>query len=101
MEETIINWLSSWYLEQCNGDWEHTYGVKIDNIDNPGWQVKIDLKDTEYEFQTCSLIKEENANDWLHYEIVECVFSGYCSPNNLSKLLEAFRKIIKSERKML
>ena len=41
--------IQEWYISQCNGDWEHCYGIKIDNIDNPGWAVKIDLHDTEPE----------------------------------------------------
>jgi hypothetical protein len=30
-----------WYLEQCNDLWEHSYGVKIDTLDNPGWLLVI------------------------------------------------------------
>ena len=35
-----------WYKSMCNDDWEHTYGVCITNIDNPGWSLKIELIDT-------------------------------------------------------
>ena len=31
-----------WYLSQCNGDWEHAYGVKIDTLDNPGWTLEVE-----------------------------------------------------------
>jgi len=34
------------YRGQCDGDWEHSYGVKIETLDNPGWLVTIDLTDT-------------------------------------------------------
>lgn len=25
--------LQTWYVSHCNGEWEHTYGVKIDSLD--------------------------------------------------------------------
>ena len=45
----LIKWIEEWYLSNCNNDWEHCYGVKIDNIDNPGWTINIDLIDTPLE----------------------------------------------------
>jgi hypothetical protein len=30
-----------WYTKQCNGDWEHSYGIRIDTIDNPGWSLTL------------------------------------------------------------
>ncbi|OAX48412.1 hypothetical protein gpAD87_09590 [Paenibacillus sp. AD87] len=48
-----LKWLQNWYLENCNGDWEHSYGVKIDTVDNPGWSVEIDLTDTY--FRRCAV----------------------------------------------
>ncbi len=41
--------INKWFEEQCNGDWEHIYGIKIYTLDNPGWAVKIDLYDTDLE----------------------------------------------------
>jgi len=34
--------LQAWYVVQCDGDWEHTYGVKIETLDNPGWMLRVD-----------------------------------------------------------
>jgi len=51
----VLAELQRWYESQCNEDWEHQYGVKIDTLDNPGWSVIIDLDDTDLEgkpFQT-------------------------------------------------
>ena len=45
----ILIWLQNWYKQQCDGCWEHLYGIEIGNLDNPGWTVKIDLSDTSYE----------------------------------------------------
>ena len=41
-----VSSLEEWYARQCNGDWEHHYGVRVETIDNPGWRVRIDLAET-------------------------------------------------------
>ncbi len=45
MSADNLNWLSQWYLSQCDSDWEHSLGVKIDTLDNSGWTLK-NLTDT-------------------------------------------------------
>ena len=47
---SITNWLQDWYLEQCDGNWEHENQIKIYTLDNPGWTIKIDLKDLDIEY---------------------------------------------------
>jgi len=47
MSDDNLIWLSQWYLSQCDNNWEHSFGVKVDTLDNPGWSLKIDLTDTE------------------------------------------------------
>ncbi len=32
--------LQRWYSAQCDGDWEHGLGVRIETLDNPGWMVQ-------------------------------------------------------------
>ena len=39
--------LQAWYIAQCDGAWEHTYGIKIETLDNPGWMLRVDLVETE------------------------------------------------------
>jgi hypothetical protein len=34
--EDLLEWLMRWYAAHCDGEWEHTYGVVIDTLDNPG-----------------------------------------------------------------
>lgn len=49
--------LQRWYAAQCNGEWEHRFGVQIQSLDNPGWLVKVDLVGTsmaERSFATLS-----------------------------------------------
>ncbi|MDP8910052.1 MAG: immunity 53 family protein, partial [Chloroflexota bacterium] len=50
---------------QCDGDWEHSYGVEICTLDNPGWSVKVDLQGTELKagaFQRNEVHRSED--DW-------------------------------------
>ncbi len=44
-----IDRLQNWYSSQCDGYWEHSYGIKIETLDNPGWACFIDLLGTNME----------------------------------------------------
>ena len=37
-----------WYNGNCDGDWQHEYGIKIETVDNPG-SIKIALSYTPIE----------------------------------------------------
>ena len=43
MDSNLIHWIEKWYKGNCNGDWEHSYGITIETLDNPGWDFTIDL----------------------------------------------------------
>lgn len=76
----------------CNGDWEHTYGIFINNIDNPGWSLKVELKDTylyEVEFKP-QRIQRQNEGDWVLCNVEDGEFHGYGGPNNLGEIIEIF-----------
>ena len=35
METNLLKWLDDWYESNCDGDWEHSYSVKIEgNVSN-------------------------------------------------------------------
>ncbi len=51
----LVEQIQAWYAAQCDGGWEHQYGVSIETLDNPGWCVMVDLSGTSLEnisFQT-------------------------------------------------
>ena len=91
MEQDALQQLQTWYRAQCNGDWEHSYGVKIDTLDNPGWSLSIDLTGTSLEQASFSKVTKgviagditEN-QDWLLCEVKEKTFTGAGGPNNLN-----------------
>lgn len=46
VDTDLMKRLQDWYASQCNGDWEHTYGISLSTLDNPGWSLKVDLTNT-------------------------------------------------------
>jgi hypothetical protein len=89
----MIDWLENWYSENCDGNWEHDFGIKINTLDNPGWEVIIDLTDTgkilpDEEWR----MFEINSNDWYGYKIKNNTFNAAGDPKKLNLLLNLFRE---------
>jgi hypothetical protein len=64
--KTGIEFLQSWYSAQCNGDWEHSFGIDIGTLDNPGWHVDIELSGTNLANKGFTLIDQKiGDNDWM------------------------------------
>jgi len=82
--ETPISLLEKWYLQQCNGVWEHGWGVKIGTLDNPGWRIKINLRILE------RTKIDRSENDWIMFWVEEKVFRAACGPLNLSETIKVF-----------
>jgi hypothetical protein len=79
----VLERLTGWYQAQCNGDWEHQYGVRIETLDNPGWLVKIDLVGTSLEaarFRPVCRNTDDagwsNSDHWLHCHVVDRMWQG-------------------------
>ncbi len=90
-------WLSNWYQSQCDGDWEHQHGIKIETIDNPGWWVEIDLARTALEgCEVAKVSKELSHGDWLYYEVADSKFVGAGDPSKLNVLVAAFVSLSRS-----
>lgn len=90
--------IQNWYHSQCNGVWEHSSGIRIDNIDNPGWRVRIDLGGTRLEKLAFSEVKcgfGEETDDWFICQRVDNVFEGYGEPCKLAEILETFLRWVR------
>lgn len=61
--DPILLRLQNSYATMCNGDWEHTYGVAITNIDNPGSSLKVELIDSYLYDVPFAEMKIERAED--------------------------------------
>ena len=91
----IFAWLEKWYKSQCDGEWEHEYGVKIHTLDNPGWTVIIDLKYTKFEYLDVDYKLVENAeDDWYGFSVKEGIFNGAGDPSKLRLIIMKFKEII-------
>ena len=85
--------LQDWYRSQCNGDWEHSFGVKIDTLDNPGWMIKIDLNETELQrkhYEPLSRGDSDADADWIVCKVESGQFVGYGGANNLDEVIRTF-----------
>ena len=84
--------LQEWYSSQCNGDWEHSYGVSLTTLDNPGWRLKLDLSGTPLAGQPFTEIKRdyEHPTDWLTCFVRDGQFQGACGPHRLEEMLGIF-----------
>ena len=90
-----IKWLEKWYQQQCDGEWEHSYGITIEAIDNPGWHIKIDLCETKYAGMNMEKMQlMPNDNDWIVCYIEQRCFHGFGDPLKLSAIIEVFRRQI-------
>ena len=70
--------LEAWYARTCDGDWEHSFGVTIETLDNPGWAVRIDLAETALAGRPFEPVRIERApDDWLHCAVEADVFEGH------------------------
>jgi hypothetical protein len=88
---TNLERLQSWYVSQCDGDWEHCFGISISTLDNPGWKVDIELNETELEecaFEKVQIKRSEV--DWFFVERKEMKFRIACGPMNLEECLAIF-----------
>lgn len=81
--EEYSRMLQQWYCDHCDGEWEHSYGIDIATLDNPGWQVKISGIDDG----SSLLIEREGENDWLRINADAFLFEGYGGAANLTEIL--------------
>ena len=100
--EDPLAWLMAWYLRQCDNDWEHSYGVEIGTLDNPGWSLKVELTDTPLNGRKFARVAHgEPADDldewrrvgsWWVAEVKDGAFQAACGPLDLSAVISVFRE---------
>jgi immunity protein 53 of polymorphic toxin system len=70
---------------------KHSFGVKIDTLDNPGWQAQIDLQDTKKQNLVLERIRiDRTETDWIEYWVEKKQFQIACGPLNLTESLDIF-----------
>lgn len=88
----LLRRLQEWYASQCNGDWEHAYGISISTLDNPGWSFKVGLMSTNLFDRTFDEVHVEGAdeNDWYVCKVENRVFEAAGGPNRLCDVIALF-----------
>lgn len=94
----MLTWLSEWYLSQCNGDWEHDYGIKIETLDNPGWSLTVDIgyPPTEMEEPAPWTLVEHGKDDWYGFKVENGKFDAAGDPTKLALLISKFKEFIEN-----
>ncbi|WP_369943675.1 immunity 53 family protein [Xanthomonas medicagonis] len=89
--------LQQWYLQQCNGDWEHSWGVRIETLDNPGWKLEINLTGTSLEGRHFTPVHyglfeqaETSGNEWISCKVEHNRFSAAGGPLKLDEIVDVF-----------
>ncbi len=110
MSADDLHWLMQWYLDQCDGDWEHSFGIDIGTLDNPGWRLKIDLRNTALEDRPFTKVERGEAADdleewkqtgsWWVIEVKNGAFDAACGPLDLPAVLALFRQWAESPLEM-
>ena len=87
-----IERLELWYAAQCNGEWEHGYGVTICTLDNPGWRLRIQLAGTPLAGRPFAKLEVDIDDDsaWMHYEVKDAEFVGHGGPLMLHQIIRVF-----------
>ena len=97
-----LTWLSQWFLSECNNDWEHGTGIRIETLDNPGWHIRINLEDTLLEGRSFEPVSHGEINDdldewhrtgsWWRASVEGDHFKATCGPLDLGSVIAIFRQ---------
>lgn len=106
MSDTSLNWLVQWYLSQCDNDWEHSYGLELGTLDNPGWTLKIDLSETTLEGRSFTKVQHGEPTDdldewhrtgsWWVAEVKDAKLEAACGPLDLPAVITFFQDWVES-----
>jgi hypothetical protein len=97
---SAFNDLMTWYRAQCDGDWEHQFGVRIATMDNPDWVVRVDLRNTLLESVTFDAFEEdagEEGKSWITCRVEKKQFVGMGDPTRLEEIVKRFVAWAKSQ----
>lgn len=83
--------LQQWYRQQCDGDWEHDWRIRIGTLDNPGWDVRINLANTPLAGVLFPGIEDlAPEHDWIRCWVDAAEFRGVGGPPMLRAILRHF-----------
>jgi hypothetical protein len=91
----ILDWIQNWYKTNCDGEWEKGEVIQITNLDNPGWEVEIDISKTSVaNLDLKWILNEIGKQDWYGVKIENQKFTAAGDSGKLIFLLGLFREMI-------
>ena len=88
----LLQWLMNWYYSNCDDDWEHSYGITIETLDNSGWSINIELTDTDvYGKDFYEINIDKGDDDWIVCRIRSDKFEGRGDSFKLELIIETFK----------
>lgn len=89
---SVLQRLATWYASNCDGEWEHSFGVKIDTLDNPGWSVEVNLEGTSLDGRPFVVVEDRynHETEWLRCWAEGTTFHAACGPHRLEDALAIF-----------
>jgi hypothetical protein len=86
-----LTWLQDWHAAQLR-DGRSAGRVRIATLDNPGWEVSIDL-DTDLASRDFTEINDHPPTrlDWFEAKVSRNVYRANSGPLGLGRCLEEFR----------
>ena len=84
MSNLLIS-LQNWYKSKCDGIWEHSYGIEINTLDNPGWRVSLSGESNK---KNINIFLERSDNNWLSIKSCSNEFTAHGGIDNLDEILE-------------
>lgn len=83
--------VQKWFASNCDGEWEHDFGVRIETTSDPGWLVTIDLEETNLEGKEFKPVKEGSSEgSWIDCRVEESKYRGMGDPAKLEEVLKIF-----------
>ena len=94
---SVLSDLTLWYTAQCNGEWEHRHGISVESTDNPGWWVKVDIRETPLHGRAFAPVEDgvdgdgfQTGPSWISCRIKDDVWHGAGDQTRLEEILSRF-----------
>ena len=94
-EMKLISRLQDWFGAECNGDWEHSYGFRLETLDNPGWTFEADLTETRLaDLEIARQRLDRTESDWVQFEVSQGKYIACGGTFNLAEMLQRFFDVL-------
>ncbi|MEU0170014.1 Imm53 family immunity protein [Streptomyces sp. NPDC093516] len=89
-----MRYIQSWYASNCDGEWEHEFGIRMATTDNPGWHIQIDVSETNLEGVLVPRERRDlSGGEWMIAWSDGKVFQAACSPLGLRDVDALFEHV--------